>query len=284
METVDESRTRNREAVMRAVEAKVREIQEYVPKVGVFGHTGAGKSHLCNALFGEDVAEVSDVEACTRSAQEILLGQGNGGAGIVLVDVPGVGESRERDDEYFGLYEGMMPSTDLVLWVIKADNRALATDIEVYQKILKPHTDRCPVIFVLNQVDKVEPFREWNEEQGVPGPKQAYNIDRKVLDVAKAFDVSPNSICAVSAVEGYNLATLVEVVVKALPKEKKYAFVREAKESVVNEASAAEAERGLWDTVKEVAGHMWDSVKDDVMKAATSLAVKGVKSLLKRWF
>jgi len=74
----------------------------YVPKIGVLGKTGVGKSSLCNALFGKDLASVSDVPSCTREAQEYVgqVGTGN----IILVDLPGIGESRERDKEYSELY------------------------------------------------------------------------------------------------------------------------------------------------------------------------------------
>lgn len=70
---------------------KINQVLSYEPRVGFFGKTGAGKSSLCNALFGQDIAPISDVEACTRNTQEILLGIGK--KGIKLIDVPGVGES-----------------------------------------------------------------------------------------------------------------------------------------------------------------------------------------------
>ncbi|ASK34570.1 hypothetical protein CEK62_09325 [Alcanivorax sp. N3-2A] len=80
------------------IQREIKRIRTYTPKIGVFGVTGVGKSSLCNALFGRDIAEVSDVAACTRNPQEVLVTDDEGG-GLILVDVPGVGENLERDQD-----------------------------------------------------------------------------------------------------------------------------------------------------------------------------------------
>lgn len=77
--------------IVEAIKAEISRIRNYTPKVAVFGDTGVGKSSLCNALFGKEIAEISDVEACTRKPQEILLSGSD--AGITLIDVPGIGEA-----------------------------------------------------------------------------------------------------------------------------------------------------------------------------------------------
>lgn len=58
------------------INRRINEVLNYEPKVGVFGKTGVGKSSLCNALFGQDVCEISDVKSCTRNPQEVLLQMG----------------------------------------------------------------------------------------------------------------------------------------------------------------------------------------------------------------
>lgn len=221
------------ERLKERIRQRVHELRTYVPKIGVFGVTGVGKSSLCNALFGSDVAVISDVAACTRSPQEILIGEN--GRGLCLVDVPGVGERIERDEEYFALYKSLMPELDLVIWVIKADDRAYAVAERAYKEIIKPHAERCPTLFVVNQVDKINPVREWDDEKNCPGEKQLTNIQVKVNEIIKAFDVSTERIQTVSAEAKYNLEAVMDAIVEILPKEKKYAVTREAKEEVVSE-------------------------------------------------
>jgi small GTP-binding protein len=199
----------------------------YEPKIGVFGKTGAGKSSLCNALFGRDVCPVSDIESCTRNPQEVLINAG--GTGLKLLDVPGVGESEERDVEYGKLYNKLLPELDLVLWVLKSDDRALVPDAMFYEKVVKPHVDegKLPFFFVVNQVDKIEPFREWDEKEHKPGVNQFSNIDKKLAWVAQRFKYPKKNVIAVSANEKYGLVELVDTIAYALPKEKRIGFARE---------------------------------------------------------
>ena len=263
------------ERLKERIRQRVHELRTYVPKIGVFGVTGVGKSSLCNALFGSDVAAISDVAACTRSPQEILIGEN--GRGLCLVDVPGVGERIERDEEYFALYKSLMPELDLVIWVIKADDRAYAVAERAYKEIIKPHAERCPTLFVVNQVDKINPVREWDDEKNCPGEKQLANIQVKVNEIIKAFDVSTERIQTVSAEAKYNLEAVMDAIVDILPKEKKYAVTREAKEEVVSEKAQIEAEKGIWDTVKEIAGDALEAVRE----FAIDVVERGIKKVAK---
>lgn len=251
-----------RKKILSEIKAEISRIRNYTPKVAVFGDTGVGKSSLCNALFGKEIAEISDVEACTRVPQEILLS--GDGHGITLIDVPGVGEDPARHKEYRKLYKSLLPGLDLVIWAIKADDRKYASSIEVYQDILRKNLDKCPVIFVVTQADKIEPHRKWNEQESKPGDEQLANLNIKINDISSRFDVSTNKIVAVSANDAWNLVELVNKIVDILPNEKKYAFTREAKEENVSEKAAKTAEKGVFDAIKEKAGEAWDFIKNDV--------------------
>lgn len=256
---------------------RIEETLNYEPRVGVFGKTGVGKSSLCNALFGQDVCAISDVEACTRAPQEILVHTGQ--KGLKLLDVPGVGESRDRDKEYAALYQKLLPELDIVLWVLKADDRAFSSDESFYKDVVKPHMDQGkPFFVVLNQVDKIEPFRDWDEETHRPGSKQMENIDLKRNAVGGFFELPINSIVPASANEQYGLVELIDKVVFALPKEKRITFVREVRAENVSHQARETAEKGFLeyvvDGVKEVASKVRDVV---------SSAWSGVKSFFGFW-
>ncbi len=253
----------------KAITERVNGVLSYEPRIGVFGKTGAGKSSLCNALFGKEICEISDVKACTRNTKEVMLNLGQGQKGIKLIDVPGVGESSERDEEYAELYAKLLPELDLVLWLLKSDDRAFSSDENFYKNIVKPHIDQDkPFFFVLNQVDKIEPFREWDVDMHEPGPKQFQNIHRKVDDVAQFFGIGSSKIIPVSANEKYNLTKLVDEIVYALPKDKKVTFFKEVSNEFRSEAAGEHVKRSFIEVIGDTICDTIDAVGNVVEKIA----------------
>lgn len=247
------------------ISLRLSKIINYEPKIGILGKTGVGKSSLCNALFGKDICQISDVEACTRNTQEVLISLGE--KGIKLFDVPGVGESSERDEEYARLYSKLLPELDLVLWLIKADDRALASDEKFYRNIVKSHIDEGkPFFFVLNQVDKIEPFREWNEKKHEPGVNQFKNMYKKIDDVAKYFDIASSKIIPVSSNEKYNLTTLVDEFIRALPREKKLTLFKSVDDEFKSKSTDEHVTKSFLDIVDEIVISAIDRADERVTK------------------
>ncbi|HBJ0859640.1 TPA: GTPase [Escherichia coli] len=165
----------------------LRKLTSHEPVIGIMGKSGAGKSSLCNALFQGEVTPVSDVHAGTREVKRFRL-SGHGHS-MVITDLPGVGESRERDAEYEALYRDILPELDLVLWLIKTDDRALSVDEYFWRHIL--HRGHQQVLFVVTQADKTE---------------AVFRLFRPV-----------HPVVAVSARTGWELDTLVSALMTALP-------------------------------------------------------------------
>lgn len=235
------------EKYRRNIEDRLNSVLSYQPRVGIFGKTGAGKSSLCNAVFGQDICEISDIDACTRSPQEIILSMGR--KGVKLIDVPGVGESRERDKEYAELYKNLLPELDIVLWVLKGDDRAFSSDEQFYTALVKPYISvGLPFLVVLNQVDKIEPYFEWDREARRPSQKQVHNIDEKRKVVASKFDLSIAHVIPVSANEKYGLVELVDQVVHSLPNDKKVIVLKNVKPENQSEGAREEASDGIFQT------------------------------------
>ena len=190
---------------------QINQLTDYEPVIGIMGKSGAGKSSLCNALFASEVSPVSDVAACTREPLRFRLQVGD--RYITLMDLPGVGESGARDTEYAALYREQLPRLDLVLWLIKADDRALTVDEHFYHQVIG-EVYRHKVLFVISQSDKAEP----TSGGGQLSTAQKQNISRKICLLHELFQpVHP--VCAVSVRLQWGLKVMAERMIKCLPRE-----------------------------------------------------------------
>lgn len=254
----------------------------YSPTIGLMGKTGAGKSSLINALFQSALLPVSNVSGCTRQAQRFNMTINN--HVLTFVDLPGVGESLDRDREYHQLYHSLLPELDLIIWVLKADDRAWSSDEQCYRFL----TEQCGYqsnrfLFVLNQADKIEPCRQWNELSHQPSPEQSANLELKQKAVVTTFKPH-HPVMTVSAAEGFQLTELAEQLIQALPAQASSGIARQLNstyrtQSVENSArnDFGQCVSDIVDTIIDIIPlptlikHTISTVKNSIVSVAKSL-------------
>lgn len=252
----------------------------YTPKIGVMGKSGAGKSSLINAIIGQNLCRTGGVGGCTRAFQEERLNLGK--REIIFMDLPGIAENTERDKEYSALYQEKLPELDLILWVIKVDDRANSAD-EAFFKWLTTQYDKERVIFVLSQCDKAEPTREWNYQTFTPGIKQKEIINQNRTRIEESFDVDLANVIPVACefydnkFSRYQLDKLVTRMVQCVPAEKKTAMFTSTDKANRTEEANQESKSAF----ENVFEGLYDYVADTFLPKPVATVAKVVKNVVK---
>ncbi|MFO7245383.1 MAG: GTPase Era [Thermaerobacter sp.] len=167
----------------------------------IVGRPNVGKSTLLNRLVGRKLAIVSDKPQTTRTR---ILGVVNRpGAQIVLVDTPGVHRPRHRlGEQMVRTARNALSEVEAVLFVVDASAGPPGAGDRFVADLLAPL--ETPVVLVLNKVD------------AVPGDR--------VDELLEAYGALGRFHAAlpVSALTGFNVERLVEVVVDLLPPGPRY--------------------------------------------------------------
>ncbi|HEJ7203662.1 TPA: 50S ribosome-binding GTPase [Serratia marcescens] len=226
------------------------------------GKTGAGKSSLCNTLFTSPPANVDAVKGCTRFAQQYKTSGGLNALNII--DFPGIGETPTLDKMYAHLYQHWLNKLDLIVWVLKADDRAWDDDIRCYRQLVSQGADPARFLFVLNQADKIEPCREWDVINHQPSLHQQKNLQEKMAQVNAVF--SPvHPVLAVSAPEGFNIGLWVEALITALPDKASSAVTRQLEPVYRTEKVTTTVQEGF----ARVVGEIFDNSVEALLESHT---------------
>ena len=158
----------------------------YSIQVMFIGKTGYGKSTTLNRIVGEKVFETNAVSACTKDLYTAMYRVDPYiPTFLKFSDLPGVGESNYADDHYYEWYRDMLEKSDVVVYVLRADQRDFAIDEMVFSNLFQDD-NKNKVILALNYADKVEPI---NRGTGL-SDEQLKSLARKVDDVSRIFGVS----------------------------------------------------------------------------------------------
>ncbi|GEN78555.1 GTPase Era [Actinotalea fermentans] len=166
----------------------------------VVGRPNAGKSTLTNALVGQKVAITSGRPQTTRHVIRGVVHRPD--AQLVLVDTPGLHRPRtllgERLNE---MVLATLGEVDVVVFCVPADQRVGPGDRFIAEQVsrLGPVAARTPVVVVATKADLV-------------GKARLAEHLLALSELGEWADIVP-----VSAVDGYQVDTLVDVLVGHLP-------------------------------------------------------------------
>lgn len=181
-------------------------------QVVFLGKGGYGKSSIVNAMAGRKLMKTSDVAACTRVVQSVEY-ELRPGHYLSFADLPGLGESQIRDDEYLEMYRNIVRKSDVVVYLVRADNRDFGIDQRAFDGLFQQNGQREKVIVVINGCDKIEPIHRQAGRE--PTSLQQENIERKIGDLRGVFP-GIEHIVPCSAETGWNLEVLTQTIMGVL--------------------------------------------------------------------
>ncbi len=177
--------------------------------IGIFGKRNAGKSSLINAMTGQKLSIVSQVEGTTtdpvQKAMEVLpLGP------VVLLDPPGMDDHGEGGARRVGGSYQMLNKSDLALLVLDAGEGMTGEDLKLLQKIRKK---QIPCLVVLNQCDLL------GEEERRECVRRAEERMKEAGADKEGTSGWTPEVLDVSALTGYHIHELKEAVARLVPQE-----------------------------------------------------------------
>ncbi len=277
-----------------ALKRKLESTIFYVPKIGIMGKSGAGKSSLANAIVGKPAFATGGVGGCTRQFQEATVQIG--ARQIVFVDLPGIAENITRQAEYEALYKEKAKELDVILWAVKVDDRANVDDQKFYEWLIQ-HYPKGNIMFVLTQSDKAAPSRGWNYDRYQPSEEQKETIELNRHRLAKDFQVSLSDVVAVACeylenkkrFDRFQIDKLITHIIYKIPSQAKSSFYASVEKENRTQEAKQEAIGGFTNVVNEAIDYLIDLTPlpepvKKIAKSAKTYVVDGVKNLWDKLF
>ena len=170
-------------------------------RIAIVGQVGAGKSSLTNLLNGEFAVEVGvlatteGITVCEAQFDE---------AAVKIIDLPGLDGDAVIEQLIFDEFL----KSDLVLWLVKANQPARELDTKFRQKIKHYYAQannvsrkEPTIICIVNQVDMLNPVQDWQPPYDLA---DTGNPKAKIISQALAYNkalLTPDEILPLSIAE-----------------------------------------------------------------------------------
>ena len=167
--------------------------------VNIIGNPNVGKSTLMNSLIGQELSIITSKAQTTRHRIKGILSDDN--YQIVFSDTPGVIKPAYKLQESMMKYvKSAFQDADVILYVVEIGEKGLK-DIEIFERIQKL---KIPLIILLNKIDLVS--------------------QDKVLEEIENWKnkFSSAKVLPISALNGFNIEEIVELILDVLPESPPY--------------------------------------------------------------
>lgn len=206
------------------------------------GATGSGKSSTINSIFNTKMAKVGiGVDPETKDIECYQL------ENLTIWDTPGIGDVKEKDDEYAKqiikklseVDENGTPIIDLVMVVIDGSSRDLHSTYDMINNVIVPSLTKenaHRILIAVNQADMAMKGNHWDVENNCPDEtltdfleKKCDSIKQRIFE-GTGIEITPMYYCAGYTDENdvqnkpYNLTKLLYHIVLSLPAEKRIAI------------------------------------------------------------
>lgn len=206
------------------------------------GATGSGKSSTINSIFNTKMAKVGiGVDPETKDIECYQL------ENLTIWDTPGIGDVKEKDDEYAKqitkklseVDENGTPIIDLVMVVVDGSSRDLHSTYDMINNVIIPSLTKenaHRILIAVNQADMAMKGNHWDVENNCPDEilkdfleKKCDSIKQRIFE-GTGIEIAPMYYCAGYTDENdvqnkpYNLTKLLYHIVLSLPAEKRIAI------------------------------------------------------------
>lgn len=168
--------------------------------VAIIGRPNVGKSTLMNHLIGQKIAIMSDKPQTTRNKIHGVYTTDD--AQIVFLDTPGIHKPQSKLGDYmFKAADSALKEVEAALFLVDVSEGIGGGDRFIIEHLKKAKT---PVFLVLNKIDKIEP--------------------EKLLPIIAEYKelYSFAEIIPISALNGNNVETLLQQLIRYLPEGPQY--------------------------------------------------------------
>lgn len=168
--------------------------------ISIIGRPNVGKSTFLNRVIGQKIAIMSDKPQTTRNKIQGVYTRDN--SQMIFIDTPGIHKPKHKLGEFMmKVSQNTLREVDLIMFMVNATEK-LGKGEEFILEMLEGN--KTPVFLVINKIDQIH-------------PEELENIASSYKEKYDFAEIVP-----ISALEGNNVESLLEVIERVLPEGPQY--------------------------------------------------------------